>query len=170
MSSPIYCTCAVNKLNHTKIKIMEITEDISTELFQEAHDYKFSTSEIIFQGNKTNILVEGEVLEAQIKISNDRYLLFLTHNCMFEETLTIALVDFNKGKVIESMWLGSAYNTDFLYGPRIKNNKIYFEFLSQKTWCLQVFNTRKYSFLSLMLFSIIHRAFSLKSYFHIRKI
>lgn len=149
---------------------MEITKDISTELFQEAHDYKFSTSEIIFQGNKTNILVEGEVLEAQIKISNDKYLLFLTHNSMFEETLTIALVDFNKGEVIESMWLGSAYNTDFFCGLKIKNNKIYFEFLSQKTWCLQVFNTRKYSFLSLLPFSIIHRAFSLKSYFHISKI
>lgn len=52
-----------------------------------------NTSNLYYQGRDTGIILEGLYLEAQYNFGNDKYILFLTEDCPFEEGLFIYLID-----------------------------------------------------------------------------
>ncbi|OEY95702.1 hypothetical protein BJD20_14415 [Acinetobacter proteolyticus] len=142
---------------------MYVADYIGLALIQDMTDKSLPLSEVLVKGKKTGVVVEGKVLEGVVCVYSHCYLLFLTHDCVFEETLTLALVDLNKNILLESLWIGLVYQTDIFTGPRICDDKILFEFLAEKTWVLQVLQTARIRF-SISLNALIHRGFQFKSY------
>ncbi|ENU23650.1 hypothetical protein F993_01803 [Acinetobacter proteolyticus] len=143
---------------------MYVADYIGLALIQDMTDKSLPQSEVLVKGKKTGVVVEGKVLEGVVCVYSHCYLLFLTHDCVFEETLTLALVDLNKNILLESLWIGLVYQTDIFTGPRICDDKILFEFLAEKTWVLQVLQTARIRF-PISLNALIHRGFQFKSYF-----
>lgn len=146
---------------------MYVADYISLALTTEMTDRCLSQSEVMLKGKKTGVMVEGKVLEGVVCVYSHCYLLFLTHDCIFEETLTLALVDLDKNRLLESLWIGQVYQTDIFTGLRICDDKILFEFLAKKTWVLQVLQTARIRF-PLSLNTLIHRGFQFKSYFKLK--
>lgn len=142
---------------------MYVADYIGLALIQDMTDKSLPQSEVLVKGKKTGVVVEGKVLEGVVCVYSHCYLLFLTHDCVFEETLTLALVDLNKNILLESLWIGLVYQTDIFTGPRICDDKILFEFLAEKTWVLQVLQTARIRF-PISLNALIHRGFQFKSY------
>ena len=142
---------------------MYVADYIGLALIQDMTDKCLPQSEVMVRGKKTGVVVEGKVLEGVVCVYSHCYLLFLTHDCVFEETLTLALVDLNKNILLESLWIGLVYQTDIFTGPRICDDKILFEFLAEKTWVLQVLQTARIRF-PISLNAVIHRGFQFKSY------
>lgn len=142
---------------------MYVADYIGLALIQDMTDKSLPQSEVVIKGKKTGVVVEGKVLEGVVCVYSHCYLLFLTHDCIFEETLTLALVDLDKNSLLESFWIGLVYQTDIFTGPRISDDKILFEFLAEKTWVLQVLQTARIRF-PISFNSLIHRGFQFKSY------
>ncbi|WP_457920969.1 hypothetical protein [Streptococcus oralis] len=136
---------------------------IGLALIQDMTDKCLPQSEVMIKGENTGVMVEGKVLEGVVCVYSHCYLLFLSHDCIFEETLTLALVDLDKNILLESLWIGLAYQTDIFTGPRICDDKILFEFLAEKTWVLHVLQTARIRF-PISLNALIHRGFQFKSY------
>ncbi|OBY75507.1 hypothetical protein [Acinetobacter gyllenbergii] len=142
---------------------MYVADYIGLALIQDMTDKSLPQSEVVIKGKKTGVVVEGKVLEGVVCVYSHCYLLFLTHDCIFEETLTLALVDLDKNSLLESLWIGLVYQTDIFTGPRICGDKILFEFLAEKTWVLQVLQTARIRF-PISFNSLVHRGFQFKSY------
>ncbi|NIG22454.1 hypothetical protein [Candidatus Pantoea communis] len=142
---------------------MYVADYIGLALIQDMGANSSPQSEVMVRGKKTGVMVEGKVLEGVVCVYSHCYLLFLSHDCIFEETLTLALVDLDKNILLESLWIGLAYQTDIFTGPRICDDKILFEFLAEKTWVLQVLQTARFRF-PISLNALIHRGFRFKSY------
>lgn len=142
---------------------MYVADYIGLESIQDMGANLSPQSEVMVRGKKTGVMVEGKVLEDVVCVYSHCYLLFLSHDCIFEETLTLALVDLDKNILLESLWIGLAYQTDIFTGPRICDDKILFEFLAEKTWVLQVLQTARIRF-PISLNALINRGFRFKSY------
>ncbi|ENX15746.1 hypothetical protein F895_02292 [Acinetobacter sp. CIP 64.2] len=142
---------------------MYVADYIGLALIQDMTDKSLPLSEVLVKGKKTGVMVEGKVLEGVVCVYSHCYLLFLSQDCIFEENLTLALVDLDKNILLESLCIGQAYQTDIFTGPRICNDKILFEFLAEKTWVLQVLQTARIRF-PISLNALIHRGFQFKSY------
>ncbi len=142
---------------------MYVADYIGLALIQDMTDKSLPQSEVVIKGKKTGVVVEGKVVEGVVCVYSHCYLLFLTHDCIFEETLTLALVDLHKNSLLETLWIGLVYQTDIFTGPRICDDKILFEFLAEKTWVLQVLQTARIRF-PISLNTLIHRGFQFKSY------
>ncbi|ENX58458.1 MULTISPECIES: hypothetical protein [Bacteria] len=142
---------------------MYVADYIGLALIQDMTDKCLPQSEVMIKGENTGVMVEGKVLEGVVCVYSHCYLLFLSHDCIFEETLTLALVDLDKNILLESLWIGLAYQTDIFTGPRICDDKILFEFLAEKTWVLHVLQTARIRF-PISLNALIHRGFQFKSY------
>ncbi|ENV08838.1 hypothetical protein F966_02954 [Acinetobacter higginsii] len=87
---------------------MYVADYIGLELIQDMTDKSLPQSEVMVRGKKTGVMVEGKVLEGVVCVYSHCYLLFLSHDCIFEETLTLALVDLDKNMLLESLWIGLA--------------------------------------------------------------
>ncbi|EOR07956.1 hypothetical protein [Acinetobacter genomosp. 15BJ] len=142
---------------------MYVADYIGLALIQDMTDKCLPQSEVLVKGKKTGVRVEGKVLEGVVCVYSHCYLLFLSHDCIFEETLTLALADLDKNILLESLWIGQVYQTDIFTGLRICDDKILFEFLAEKTWVLQVLQTARIRF-PISLNALIHRGFQFKSY------
>lgn len=145
---------------------MYVADYIGLALIQDMTDKCLPQSEVMIKGKKTGVMVEGKVLEGAVCVYSQCYLLFLTHDCVFEETLTLALVDLDKNILLESLWIGQVYQTDIFTGLRISDDNILFEFLAQKTWVLKVLQAARIRF-PISLNALIHRGFQFKSYFQL---
>lgn len=117
--------------------IMQQTDSIALVKVREATDLSQAQSDVVFNGNSSGIIVPGEVLEAAVQVNDWRYILFLTDNVIFEETLTIALIDFRNG-VKEIMHLGNEYSTGSFENLTITGDSMSFNFIGDYTWTLQV--------------------------------
>lgn len=94
-------------------------------------------AELLFQNRETGIVIDGIVLEKQFSFEN-KYLLFLTEDCPFEEGLHIYLLD-HELQILDGVELGGAYASAILNDVKIENNSIVsFAFFGQDRWRLQV--------------------------------
>ncbi len=72
---------------------MYVIEEFSIQKFRQIkHPEENWSSRLFHKGFDTGVVLKGLILEAQF-VCGHHYLLFLTHDCPFEETLSIYLLD-----------------------------------------------------------------------------
>ncbi|WP_241647153.1 hypothetical protein [Rosenbergiella metrosideri] len=119
-----------------KIEMEEVTT-LSLSKVNEATDTAQARSEVLIDGRLTGITIPGKVLEAAIKVDTRRYLLFVTDNDIFEEMLTILLLDFSKG-VVEKLTIGVAYTSGNFENLEVSPRSASFRFIGDTVWTVRV--------------------------------
>lgn len=120
--------------------IMQQVNSVSLMKVREATDLSQAHSELLLNGNITGIIVPGEILEASVQINDQRYVLFLTDDVIFEESLTIALIDFREG-IKEIVSVGNEYSTGNFEALSITADRINFRFMGDYLWTVTVSDT-----------------------------
>lgn len=116
---------------------MEEVTTLSLSEVSEATDTTQARSEVLIGGNSTGIIIPGKVLEAAIKVDARRYLLFVTDDVIFEEMLTLLLLDLSQG-VIEELTIGGAYTSGHFEDLRVLPRSASFRFIGDTTWTVKV--------------------------------
>lgn len=116
--------------------IMQQVNSISLVKVHEATDLSQAQSDVVLSGNNTGIIVPGQILEAAVQVNDQRYILFLTDDVIFEESLTIALIDVNDG-VKEIVRLGNEYATGSFEGLSVTADSINFRFIGDSLWTIK---------------------------------
>lgn len=113
--------------------IMQQVNSISLVKVQEATDLSQAQSNVVINGNSTDIIVPGQILEAAVQVNDHRYILFLTDDIIFEESLTIALIDVKDG-VKEIVRLGNEYSMGSFEVLSVTVDSINFRFIGNFLW------------------------------------
>ncbi|EGT5659420.1 hypothetical protein AGJ34_21810 [Cronobacter dublinensis subsp. dublinensis] len=119
---------------------MQQVNSLSLIKVQEATEISQARSEVLINGNITGIIVPGEILEASVQVNEQLYVLFLTDDVIFEESLTIALIDFREG-IKEIVYVGNEYTTGSFEALSITADKINFRFIGDYLWTVTVSDT-----------------------------
>lgn len=119
-----------------EIKMEEVTTLTLSEV-SEATDTTQARSEVLIGGNSTGIIIPGKVLEAAIKIDSGRYLLFVTDDVIFEEMLTLLLLDHSQG-VLEKLIIGGAFASGHFESLKVSPYTASFRFIGDTTWTVKV--------------------------------
>jgi hypothetical protein len=110
-----------------------IREDASLALAREGNDQELATSFATIAGRTCEEPLEGTVLEACIQHDN-RYLLFLTDDTPFEDSLHIHLLDEDLNR-IDTVTLGAPYTTGHFRNLKCEDSSgITFEFFGDCVW------------------------------------
>ncbi|WBU40380.1 MULTISPECIES: hypothetical protein [Marinobacter] len=114
-----------------------IREDASLTLAREGNDQELATSFATIAGRTSEEAREGTVLEACIQHGN-RYLLFLTDDIPFEDSLHIHLLDEDLDR-IDTVTLGAPYTTGHFRNLKCEDSSgITFEFFGDCVWKIVV--------------------------------
>lgn len=114
-----------------------IREDASLAMAKEGNDYELATSFAIIAGRTSKEPLEGTVLEACVQYGN-QYLLFLTDDIPFEDSLRIHLLDKNLNR-IDTVTLGAPYTTGHFRNLTLEDSGgITFEFFGDCVWEVSV--------------------------------
>ncbi|MGP3590697.1 hypothetical protein [Vagococcus sp. WN89Y] len=124
---------------------MQQVNSISLVKVREATDLSQAQSDVVLSGNSTGITVPGQVLEATVQVSDQRYILFLTDDVIFEESLTIALIDVNDG-VKEIVHLGNEYATGSFEDLSVTTDSITFRFIGDSLWTIKIADSPRLRF------------------------
>lgn len=116
---------------------MEEVTTLSLSEVSEATDITQARAEVMIDGISTGIIIPGKVLEAAIKIDARRYLLFMTDDIIFEEMLTLLLLDFSQG-IVDKLTIGSAYTTGYFEALTVSPCSASFRFIGDTTWTVKV--------------------------------
>jgi len=116
---------------------MEQVTTLSLVEVSEATDTARARSEVLIENRATGVIIPGKVLEAAIKVDADRYLLFVTDDIVFEEALTILLIDCSHG-VLEKVVIGGAYTSGYFEGLSVSSNSVSFRFIGDTNWTVRV--------------------------------
>ncbi|WP_105631743.1 hypothetical protein [Cronobacter dublinensis] len=119
---------------------MQQVNSISLIKVQEATEISQARSEVLINGNITGIIVPGEILKASVQVNEQLYVLFLTDDVIFEESLTIALIDFRES-IKEIVYVGNEYTTGSFEALSITADKINFRFIGDYLWTVTVSDT-----------------------------
>lgn len=130
------CFCCMGNRTFVEV-IMQQVNSISLVMVREATDVSQAQSDVVLNGNSTGILVPGKVLEAAVQVNEQRYILFLTDDIIFEESLTIALIDVHDG-LKEIVHLGNEYSTGIFADLQVTDNSVDFRFIGDYIWILKV--------------------------------
>jgi len=124
--------------------------------------------ELVINEEPTGHRVDGYWLEAAYQYSNG-YLVFLSHDCPFEETLSIYLLDFC-GAVKDSAHIGGMYTTGCFRAVEIKQPaEIVFEFFAEATWVAQLLPKPTFRIPFFFEPMCVSRPFGFHRYFLLRK-
>lgn len=116
---------------------MQQVNSIALVKVHEATDVSQDQSDIVLHGKSTGIIVPGQVLEAAVQVNEQRYILFLTDDIIFEESLTIALIDVHDG-LKEIVRLGNEYSTGTFADLQVTDDSVDFRFIGDYIWTLKV--------------------------------
>lgn len=119
---------------------MKLTDSISLSVVKEAQRLSETQCEIILEEKNTDIIVSGKKLEAAVRVTDTRFLLFTTDDIVYEESLNIFYIDTQSG-VIESLFLGGEYVTGTFENLSVNKNSASFSFIGDTTWTVQVLPT-----------------------------
>ncbi|QOV63072.1 hypothetical protein [Kosakonia pseudosacchari] len=119
--------------------------------------------QLLLAGFATNIIVPGLVLEAAVQIDSRHYLLFLTDGIIFEERLTMVLIDINHG-VKEIVRIGQAWASGYFENLSVKEEEITFHFLGEAEWRVKISLTARLRFPFFADPPAVHRAPGWKKY------
>ena len=116
---------------------MQQVNSIALVKVHEASDVSQAQSDVVLNGKSTGIIVPGQVLEAAVQVNEQRYILFLTDDIIFEESLTIALIDVHDG-LKEIVHLGNEYSTGNFADLQVTDDSVDFRFIGDYIWTLKV--------------------------------
>ncbi|MFE8102031.1 hypothetical protein RBA71_11085 [Brenneria goodwinii] len=124
---------------------MEVTNAISLQIIHEATQFKESVCEVLLNGKATGVKVSGKVLEAAVKVGDALYLLFLTDDVIFEESLNIFLIRLGSNSaVVDSATIGAMYNTGIFKNIRVaSSDSVDFNFMGDNLWKVAVHHDPK---------------------------
>lgn len=116
---------------------MEQTASVKLVEKSKASDFRQATSEVIVGDKPTGITIDGQVLEAAVKVDSDRYILFTTNDVIFEESLTVTLISLSQGK-LESLQIGNEYSSGSFEQLSVHDEYIRFNFIGHSAWVIKV--------------------------------
>jgi len=116
---------------------MEVVNTLSLSEVSEATDTTQARAEVLIDGISTGIIISGKVLEAAVKIDARRYLLFVTDDVIFEEMLTLLLLDPSQG-IVDELTIGSAYTSGYFEALTVSPCSASFRFIGDTTWTVKV--------------------------------
>lgn len=116
---------------------MEEITTLSLSEVSEATETTQACSEVLISGNPTGTIILGKVLEAAIKIDSRNYLLFVTDDIVYEEMLTLLLLNLSKG-VVEKLTVGGAYMSGHFKDLKVSPHSASFRFIGDTTWTVKV--------------------------------
>ena len=122
--------------------IMKQVTSISLVKVQEATDLSQAQSNVVINGNSTDIIAPGQILEAAVQVNDHRYILFLTDDIIFEESLTIALIDVKDG-VKEIVRLGNEYSMGSFEVLSVTVDSINFRFIGNFLWTVNTVDSSR---------------------------
>ncbi|MDP5009200.1 MAG: hypothetical protein NWQ13_09530 [Glaciimonas sp.] len=123
-------------------------------------------SEIRVDGIATGKIVSGAYLEAAVRW-NDFYLLFMTDDCPFEESLNIHLLDKN-ADLVDSATMFSMYSTGSFSSLKLMEpNTLHYNFFGDIVWRLELLTTPVFSWPFLGNPRGVWRKFKFKCHFKI---
>jgi hypothetical protein len=148
---------------------MHVIDEFSIKKICKARQEVEIKSRLYHQGRETDFILLGISLEAQFKFNN-KYLLFLTEDCPFEEYLSIYLLD-QSFNVLDRAGMFIQFTPGMLGNLKIENDhEISFTFFSNdEKWTLTILPTPK-RVLTFGLKVPVRRPFSFfgKRYFELR--
>ena len=110
---------------------------LTTKLVGGSGDDETPVSDIWLHGSPTGKRVPGAVLEAAVELDR-HYMLFMTDDVPFEETLGIFLLD-DRLNVVDSARLGGLYSTGSFSALELcEPNTVRFRFIGDTTWSVRV--------------------------------
>ncbi|WJW93795.1 hypothetical protein QVH37_17680 [Enterobacter pseudoroggenkampii] len=115
---------------------MQQVNSITLVKVSDATDVSQAQSDVVLNGKSTGINVPGQVLEAAVQVNEQRYILFLTDDIIFEESLTIALIDVHDG-LKEIVRLGNEYSTGTFADLQVTDDSVDFRFIGDYIWTLK---------------------------------
>lgn len=93
---------------------------------------------VLRRGQPMGLTIDGATLEAQFTVNTDRYLLLVSDDCPYEETLHVYLLNAD-GKLMESARLAYAYTAGILRDLQVAENHVLeFTFTGSLRYRLQV--------------------------------
>ena len=117
--------------------MMKVVTSLTLSQVSEATDISQVCSEVLVCGKSTGATIEGKILEAAIQVDEYRYLLFVTDGVIFEELLTVLLLDTSKG-VLDKIVIGDAHTTGHIENLEVLPRSVNFQFLGNNTWTIKV--------------------------------
>jgi hypothetical protein len=134
--------------------MQEISKFTLQPLLAENDESDATHSKLLFESKLTDLELEGISLDAQYQYES-KYLLFVSHNSPFADTLHIYLLNESFIKIDE--WAISALSESEWYMLRnlkiTDNNQIQFSFFGDDSWILTVLKEPQMTFPKLALLS-----------------
>ncbi|WP_158782675.1 hypothetical protein [Pantoea sp. BAV 3049] len=112
----------------TTVALTEVTEATNTSQAE---------SEVLIESHPTGIIIPGKVLEAATIVDAYRYLLFVTDDIIFEETLTVLLIELPQG-IVEKLVIGGVYASGHFEGLTVSPHSVRFSFIGDTIWTIKV--------------------------------
>jgi len=103
-------------------------------------DERREVSRLYDRGRDTGRIVPGLILDAQVRVGEEGWALFLTHDCPFEERLDIVLLD-RAMKIVERADLSAPYAPGiFRIVSGDASQTLDFEFIGDGVWSVAFFD------------------------------
>jgi len=117
--------------------VLQQTDAIALGKLISQTDSASSRCELMIDGKSTGQRLDGYYLEAALEC-NVGYLIFLTHDCPFEETLSIYLID-HVGILQDKAHICAIYTTGIFSNLKIQQpDKVFFEFFAEGIFTVQI--------------------------------
>ena len=131
--------------NGMDLALMQIVNDVSLVEVQHATDREQAKSEVevLLSGSSTGIIIPGKILEAAVRVTDNRYVLFVTDDVLYEESLTIVLIDSSLG-IQEIVTIGNEYNSGTFEQLHISDLSLQFRFIGDYIWGLTLEDSPKF--------------------------
>ena len=150
------------------MKIIE-SDDVDLKIISEVAETQSPTSEITIKDTKIKLIINGAYLEACIKY-DERYLVFTTDDCPFEESLNIYLLS-ETSEIIDSATVFWPYATgSFKLLSVTEPDLIQFSFFADKKWQVKIFKSKKFHIPYISEPCGVWRKFKIWRYFAISKL
>jgi hypothetical protein len=118
-------------------------DDVKLKIISEATETQSPKSEITIEGTNLKLIINGVDLEACIKC-DERYLIFTTDDCPFEESLNIYLLS-GENEIIDSATAFWPYGTgSFKLHSVTDPDLVQFKFFGDKDWQIKVFKSKRF--------------------------
>ena len=116
--------------------------ELATALIAANSEDELPRSKLYIDNSDTGLILTGAVLEAAVKF-RDHYLVFLTNDIPFEESLNIYYID-NNLTIIDAATLGAIYSTGHFRGLQLMEpNCVKFNFFGGTDWVVELFVTKQ---------------------------
>lgn len=118
---------------------MRIVTEISVRRCAGRRDGDIPECELVVAGAATGCRLSGAILEAAVDVGG-KYLLFMTDDVPYEETLTLHLLD-GRFRLLDSASIGLAYGTGAFALLELREpDELVFRFIGEVPWVVQLLN------------------------------